>query len=90
MKQSGVTPEGHKVISGVFSLVGTHGLPLELILEDFKEKNRVVDWIDYIRSALKDGGKISNIKARIIAAVGDVYGADYRQEIEKRLDKIYA
>ncbi len=74
------------VISNVFRLAGTYGIPLEVILCYFKKRNLLVDWVDYIRSALKDGGKLSNIKSRILAAIGDVYGLDYRKEFELRLN----
>lgn len=75
-------------MSGVFALIGTHGIPLEYVLVDFDRRNFIIDWVDYIKSALKDGAKLSNIKSRIIAAVGDVHGPEYRKQIESRLSKI--
>lgn len=88
MQQSGITEDGIPVYSGVFSLVGTHGLPLELILDRFKQEGRVVDWPDYVAMALKDGHKPVTIKARILAAVGDVYGPAHRDEVERRLETL--
>lgn len=87
MKQSGITTDGKPVFAGVFPLMGTHGVPLEIILHNFMDTNRVVDWPDYIKSALKDGHKPRTIKARILAAVGDVYGSAYKKEIEARLSE---
>lgn len=86
MKITGYIPEP-KVIGGLFYLSGTHGLPLEFILDFLKDRNLVMDWQDYIKEAIKDGHKISTVKARIISAVGDVYGCKYREEVEKRLDE---
>lgn len=88
MIQSGVTTDGNKVVTGVFKLVGTHGTPLEMILDWFKYKGMVIDWVDYIADALKDGHKPETVKSRILAAVGDVYGGKYASEIEKRLDVV--
>lgn len=74
IRQSGITTEGLPVLANVFSLVGTHGIPLEIILYKFQQEGIVVDWEDYIKGALKDGHNPKTIKARILAAVGDVYG----------------
>lgn len=86
---SGITTDGKPVLGQTFHLVGTHGLPLEVIISFFQENDIVIDWPDYVRGALKDGHKPRTIRARIAAAVGDVYGAAYRNEVEKRLDKLF-
>ncbi|WP_337187575.1 hypothetical protein [Phenylobacterium sp.] len=86
LSHSAVTTDGRPVMAGTFALVGTHGLPLELILDFFARRNWVIDWIDYIRAALADGHKPATIKARILAAVGDVHGSAYAREVQKRLD----
>ncbi len=88
MKVEGYTPEGTPVVSGVFKLVGTHGVPLELILATAKNTPLVIDWIDYIKAALADGHNFSTVKSRILAAVGDVYGAGYASKIRERLEKL--
>lgn len=44
MRQSGVTTGGQPVIAGIFALIGTHGVPLELILAHFHEAGMVMDW----------------------------------------------
>lgn len=88
MHQSGITPEGRAVIAGIFSLVGTHGVPLEIVLYKLKNEGLVADWVDYIKSALADGHNLGTIKARISAAVGDVYGSSYKKQVEFRLEKI--
>lgn len=88
MKQNGVTTDGLSVMSGMFKYAGTHGIPLDFILMHLKKNNQVMDWIDYIKGALKDGHKPKNIKAKILSAVGDIYGPIYRNEIEKRLNII--
>jgi alanyl-tRNA synthetase len=88
MQQSAVTTEGQPVMAGVFPLVGTHGIPLEVILHRFKESGQVVDWPDYVAGALADGHKPRTVKARIAAAVGDIYGPDHREAVETRLEQL--
>ena len=87
MEKSGNTTEGLSVMAGVGSLCFTHGIPLEMVLGYFKEKNLVVDWIDYISSALLDGHSVRNIRARIESAVSDIYGKMYANEVMIRTDK---
>lgn len=89
MRQSGITTEGLRVFKGVFALVGTHGIHLEVILHQFKDTGRVVDWIDYIKGALKDGHNPRTIRARVLSAVGDAYGTIYCKEIEYRVNLLW-
>ena len=66
IRQTGITTDNRIVLGGVFPLVGTHGIPLEIVLAYFKERGRVVDWPEYIGGALKDGHKPrGTIKSRI-------------------------
>lgn len=90
MIQSGITSEGNPVISGAFPLVGTHGLPLENILYFFHERGYIMDWPDYIASAMRDGAKPRTIRARVVSAIEDIYGSYHRQEFEKRFESYFA
>ena len=90
MNYNGQTEDYKAVMGDIFRLVGTHGLPLEIILMKFQEWNYVVDWVEYIKDAMKDGAKLRTIKGRILSAVADVYGPKYRDEVEKRIDIFYA
>lgn len=87
MQQSGITTEGHPVISGAFALVGTHGVQLETILSGFRQKQWVMNWPDYIRAALSDGHNLRTVRARILAAAGEIYGPAYTAELATRLDR---
>ena len=89
MKVSGITPEGKHVCSGLFKMVGTHGVPLELVLGWLQENNKVMDWVDYCTGALNDGHNPGTIRARITTAVGDVYGPVHSREVGKRLDTLF-
>lgn len=86
--QIGTTTDGKPTIENVFCLYGTHGIPLELILDVFKTNGLVIDWVSYIYDALDEGHNPKTIRERILAAVGDVYGRKYREQIEIRFDKL--
>lgn len=88
MKQSGVTVDGKIVVSDTFKFVGTHGLPLDVLLHVLKDKGLVIDWLDFIQDARRDGWKDRTIRARILAAVADVFGPAYKNEFDKQFSKI--
>lgn len=88
MLQSGETTDGRPVVTGVFTLMSTHGLPLEFILEELKGRGLVTDWIDFVVKARADGWKDRTIAARAEAAVGDVFGGKYRTEFMALLNRV--
>ena len=90
LKNNGKTEDERPVMGNTFSLLGTHGLPLEFILSYIQEKGLAVDWIDYINGALKDGANLDTVKARISSAVGDVHGPKYRDEVMKRVELFFS
>jgi alanyl-tRNA synthetase len=85
---SGKTIDESFTFGNVFTLVGTHGLPLDVVLSYFKDSNLTVDWIDYIQSAINDGAKLDGVKVKILTAVADVYGRDYKKKFEEAMNKI--
>ena len=86
---AGKTQDDKPVMNNVFKLVGTHGTPLQDVLNYFKDNGLVIDWLDYIEGMLKDGANIETAKARIQACVGEVYGPKYRDEVMKRIEHWY-
>jgi len=88
VKQTAVTPENYPVIAGVGSLCFSKGVPLEVVLTFFQTNKYVVDWCDYIVTAIKDGHNPRTIRARIDSAVTDIYGKDYAREVLERTDKV--
>jgi len=90
MQIVGKTPENLPVMEDVFLLVGTRGMPLEFILERFKERGVVMDWPAYVADAMKDGAKMRTVRARVISAVGEVYGGKYLVGFEARFDAFFA
>ena len=90
MTPAGFTTDGLPVIAGVAAMSCTHGIPLEITLMHFRERGQVVDWLDYVRGCRVDGHKLGTIRARILAAVGDVYGPEVLPVFTQRLDAVLA
>ena len=88
MELAGKTTDGKPVMSDVGELCFTRGVPLEVVLTFFKEKDLIVDWTDYIKSALLDGHNPRTIRARIDSATADVYGKVYSAEVMTRTDRV--
>lgn len=84
MIQVGKMENGQPVMAGVFTLVGTHGIPLEFILEQMKARGLWVSWPHYVSDAMKDGAKMRTIRARVLASVGEAYGSQYTKAFEAR------
>lgn len=88
LRVCGRTTDGKKVATGAYRLTCTHGVPLEVILFFLSQQNAVLDWLDYTAGCLKDGHNRRTIRARILTAVGDVYGPAYRRAFAERLDLV--
>lgn len=88
MEIAGKTTDGKLVVSGVGAFCFTHGIPLEIVLDDFRSRNLVVDWMEYLMTALKDGHNPKTIRSRIDSAVSDIHGHSYSLEIMTRVDRV--
>jgi alanyl-tRNA synthetase len=88
LKEIGKTTNGDLVICGesVFKFVDSKGLPLEFILEDFKEKNYVIDWLSFYNKCISVGWNKQTTLLRIQHAIGDVYGNTYKNHIMNLLN----
>lgn len=81
---SSKTPGDKIVISGVFPLVDTHGLPLDMVAEYLNNKDMAVDWLDFYESAMKAGWTEVRALQHIYSAAEDVFGLEFRDNLEKR------
>jgi len=84
---AGKTIEGLPVIDGVGHACFSRGIPLEIVLEYFKSKNLVVDWCDYIDTAIADGHSIRTICAKMQSAISEVYGRKYSEQVMLRAEQ---
>lgn len=79
----GQTPEGLIVVKGIFPLTDTHGIPLDIVLDQLLSRGYMPDWFDYFDSAVKSGMKPERVLLRLSAAVGDVFGPAFRDPWEQ-------
>ena len=89
LELAGKTDEGKLVFKNVGYASFSLGVPIEVLLEHFKQKDWVVDWSDYIEETIKDGHNPRTVLAKIRAAVGEVYGPKYAEEVLKRAEHYY-
>lgn len=74
-------------MKNVYQFCSTIGFPLECLLDQFKERDIVVDWIDYYNSALKLGMASERVLTRMEYDIVDVYGSQYKNEVMKKLNE---
>lgn len=85
IRRVGTTDQGRPVIGGVFPLVNSEGIPLEVVIESLRRRGMVIDWLGFVRECLRFGWSEERIVSGIVAAVGDVCGPVEREEVESRL-----
>lgn len=85
---SGKTEEGQYVVSGVFKLFDTYGMPLDIITELLYNNSVLVNWYQFISDAKKAGWKNKRIKSAIESAVvdSDCFSRDYIEKMRGRLN----
>ena len=74
-------------MSGWFPLVNSEGIPLEVLLGEFRRQGFVPDWIDFIEECLKHDWNTGSLRTKIETSVGDVHGPEHREETLKRFDE---
>lgn len=88
-EQIGITTDGRPVVRHVFALIGTHGIPLEMVLELMKAKGLVVSWPYYVQDSLADGAKMRTIEARVFSAISEVHGPVYAKAFRERWNEYF-
>lgn len=79
-----MTPEGVRVVGGVFRFVDEQGIPLDLVVDRLRDRGLMVDWLAFLREAEEAGWPRERTVRRLREAVGDVYGPLWAAEWEKR------
>jgi hypothetical protein len=85
----GVTTDRHAVVSGLFKLFDTSGLPLDTIFLLCVEKGFMPSWIDFYAEARMSGWAHKTIINRLSNSISDVYGNDFRDVVISRLCYLY-
>lgn len=74
LRRSGTTSDGRPVIAGLFSVVNSEGVGLDVLLELLHDRRLVVDWLDFLRHARDFGWNLRTAAGKIHAAVEQVEG----------------
>ena len=81
----GKTPEGHRVVKGVFSFYETEGIPLDVLFDTLKDKGAIPDWPTFVLEAVEAGMKVPRILSMLDTAIADSYGPTLRDVVLFRL-----
>lgn len=83
----GKTEDDKQVVFGsdVFNMCDSQGVPLEVVLERFKEENKVVSWCDYFEAGIDHNWTFKRILSMIEYTLDDVYGHEYSQKVLTRI-----
>jgi len=71
---SGTTPEGKRVLAGVFPVVNSEGIGFDLLLEVLHELGWVIDWLDLFRAAKAFGWRAAATLSKIRTALDAIEG----------------
>lgn len=69
MKICGYTTENKPVVSNVFKLVATHGIPLPLVVDYLTKHGYVIAWDEFIIDAKREKWNPKTIYAKIYEAL---------------------
>jgi hypothetical protein len=84
-----VTTDGKQVIGGVFPLVSSEGIPLEVLVQQIHHNGRVIDWYGFWNDSLKAGWNPHSTRTKILTSIGETLGPKIREEHRKILDFLY-
>lgn len=77
MELNGKTTNGDYVVSGLFKMVDTHGLPLADAVQTVQQRGMGVDWPDFVNDAKRAGWPLRTILARVDEALVDTLGREH-------------
>lgn len=84
MQIVGKTEDGVLVVSEIFEMFDSKGLPLEDIILLLKENNMIIDWIDFYKDAMKKGWSLKTFYERL-EVLEDIFDKKYKDEVLRRL-----
>ena len=77
LRVSGTTHDGVPVIAGLFPVVNSEGVALDMLLELFRDRRWTVDWFDFLVHARDFGWNLRTTLGKIHTAVEAVEGATF-------------
>lgn len=69
-----------------FSLVETHGLPLDFVIEELHERGVMPDWCEFIKHAVRCKWNIKRTVNRLHMVVVNVYGTHFAEGWKEKMD----
>ena|SRR5579885_1614453 len=89
LSQTGITPEGKRVMNGVYKYYETHGLPLDVLFTVFIRKDWIPDWISFYQEARAAGMEHSRILSKLEEAISDSFGKEWSDLVILKLNQIF-
>ncbi len=77
LRVSGTTSAGMPVIAGLFPVVNSEGVALDMLLELFHDRRWTVDWFDFLLCARDFGWNLRTTLAKIHTALEAIEGAAF-------------
>lgn len=74
LRHAGTTTDGRPVVAGLFAVVNSEGVGLDVLLELFHDRRWAVDWLDFFRHARAFGWNLRTAAGKVHAAVEQVEG----------------
>lgn len=75
LRVSGASAGGMPVIAGLFPVVNSEGVGLDVLLELFHDRRWIVDWFDFLLTARDFGWNLRSTLAKVHAAMAAIEGA---------------
>lgn len=85
----GVTTEGLRVLAGFFPLANSEGIPVEVLMANFRAEGIMGDWADFVCEARNHGWNMAALHTRLVTAARDVYGPVWAEGFQQRLSELY-
>lgn len=80
------TIDGKTIVSGIGKFTDSIGYPLSFLIDDLKEKNMVVDWIDYIEYSIEKKWGLNSTLLKIEESLIDSYGREYSNTVLEKIN----
>lgn len=77
LRITGTSASGTPVIAGLFPVVNSEGVALDMLLELFHDRRWTVDWFDFLLQARDFGWNLRTTLAKIHTAIEAVEGAAF-------------